>query len=101
MSRWDNPTEGKLTKIACKKLAYEAKQADLWIYVGKNWYTPEEFLIAAKMSNVPDHSNFSTFEMDKTKMGNPKVILNRMQDHIDQLQKKKNEFEKKVNEYFK
>lgn len=100
MSRWDNPTEGKLTKIACKKLSFEAKKAGLWIHVGKEWYTPEEFETAAERSNIRDYPKVSIFDQSTTKMGDPRKIINRMQDHINQLQSKKKEFENRVNEYF-
>lgn len=85
----------------CKAMAKEARICKMWINYEKEWFTPEEFLIEIEASKLIGDPTKTRFIENKLKVRDPRGVIPRMQQHIDQLIEKKNLFENKVNDYYK
>lgn len=85
----------------CQAMAKEARISKMWINYEKEWYTPDEFLIEIEASKLISDPYKTRFIEHKLKIRDPRGIVIRMQNHIDQLIEKKKEFEKKVNDFYK
>lgn len=102
--RWSNYSdqdENLLSFRACMKLAQDAALSKMWINIGKQWYTPEEFRVLARNSvKVNSAYDKTTIEKNTVHIKNPINIIPRMELKIKEMQEKKYEFEQRVKQYY-
>ncbi len=105
MGRWSNyndQDENLLSFRACMKLAQDATLSKMWINIGNQWYTPEEFRIIVRKSIKPNSDgNRTTLQKNSVRIKNPLNIIPRMEAKIKEMQAIKDEFERRVKEYYK
>ena len=103
MGRWQNSDEDKyLSFRACMKLAQDATLSKLWINIGHDWFTPEEFRVLAE-KKVIKHSvgDQTSLKIKEVKIKDPRTIPDRMQTKIDEMVQKKIEFEMRIKQYYR
>lgn len=101
MGRWSQDDNKHLSLRACMKLAQEATMNKVWINIGKEWYTPEEFRMLAEKQVVKYSDGMTTLEAEKVKLKDPRQIIPRMEQRIKEMVEIKESFAKKVNDYYK
>lgn len=85
----------------CEKFAQEAKYAKMWINIGNKWFTPDEFVkYAYTQTQSFAHDLTKILEAD-IKMRDPRPVIPRLEKRFDQIQKEKDDFIKRVNDFYK
>lgn len=103
MGRWGtNDDTNFLSFRACMKLAQDGTMANLWLNIGHDWFTPEEFRTFAEKQIIKySDGTLTALESDMVKLKDPRTIIPRMEQKIREMELKKKEFEQRVNDYYK
>ncbi|MBX9449817.1 MAG: hypothetical protein KL787_08900 [Taibaiella sp.] len=102
MSTLENRDLDKYATIHfCRKMATEAKINRLWINVGKEWYTHEEFPQAAERNKNTLYPFYTTYLIEDIKLRDPRTIIEKMNLRVEHIIQARDEFLRKVKEYYK
>ena len=82
-------------------MATEAKINRLWINVGKEWYTHEEFPLAAERNKNSYHPHHTKYLIRDIKLRDPRTIIEKMNQRVEYIIQARNEFVGKVRDYYK
>ena len=85
-----------LTWKALDRFVYEAKRNKVWFNMGREWYSPDEFMEIAKSLGPANLKEFTKIQRYGFKLRNPIPIINKMRDHLDQQERKLAEFATRV-----
>ncbi|MDA3614695.1 hypothetical protein [Polluticaenibacter yanchengensis] len=99
------------TVVYCEKMAKEAAMTKCFINVKKQWFTPNEFKEFVKAQARPGemYGHLTYILLRDIRIRDPREnIIRRMNEHIERtkqhvkdLERKRDEFAKRINDYYR
>ena len=103
MNSGESPYYEFATLTKCAEIAKSARIDKAFVNVGDKWFTPDEFLEYAKSKavEVREYKKYTRIEEALIKIRDPRDnVLARMDAKIKAMQQKRDEFAKRINDYY-